>query len=130
MQVLSESAFKKAVLNVLRGFDNNEVLERSKLIHSAMLRRFSPKQSLGSDCLRDLFRDSIAGLADGPAGARPQQLLALTYLSSKTKKLSLAGRMHMSERSYRRHLRQAEEALVADLWARELRQHAKADSMQ
>lgn len=113
--LLDEAAFEDAVIQALRGFHDDTALARNPLIHAALLRRHSARRD--PDALRTLIRESSAGrLATRQHPRSLHDVLDRIYFTPVGKQHAAAADLHVSERTLRRRLREAESRLVDTLW--------------
>lgn len=114
--LLNRAEFEAAVLEALHEFNDDGALARSPLLRSPMLRRYAARRDV--DTLRALIREtSAAQLADPRPPATLHEVLEHTRFScTAIKQHAVAVALHMSERTLRRRLREAEARLVEALW--------------
>lgn len=115
-----KAAFDKALVKALRAFHDPYELAHSPLLKLNVLRHHSGKQQPDCDDLRrllcELGRDHL--VAPGARG-RPGQVLTLAHFEPVGNQQLAADALHVSERTFRRYLRDAETALANVLWLME-----------
>ena len=113
---LSEAEVCEAVLNGLRHYQDPTRLARNPLLTSRLLRRESGAiQPDPEDLRRVLCRISQTHLDQSAGPPTPARVLTLAYFRPQGKQYATADRLNVSERTFRRYLRQAERRL-AQLW--------------
>lgn len=113
--LLDKPAFAEAVKHVLHCYRDDNVLAASPLLRSPMLRRYSNQRD--SDALRELIEQ-----VSNEQTPDVHTLLEKAFFHPRTtKQQAIASELHVSERTLRRHLRDAQEQLIAALWRRETR---------
>lgn len=111
--LLERAPFEDAVRLALNHYHDDKVLQRSPLMLSPMLRRFTAQRDVGA--LRELI--AHAG-SQQPHGMN--RVLELSYFQpTALKQLAVASELCMSERTLRRRLRDAQDALIETLWQRD-----------
>lgn len=114
--ILGKEDFATAVLDALKHFSNPRRLRDNALLSSGMLRRHIGHCHPGVEDLRGLIEQACSELLDDKPGLSMRRVLESACLAGHSKKLSAAGELHTSERTYRRRLRAAERSLVEMLW--------------
>jgi hypothetical protein len=118
LTVLERPQFERAVHHALQNFYDDAQLDQSLLSHSYLMRRD------GADGGPESIRRVVGGAAQ-QLGATPSQhssyeVLRHAYLDGHVQKqLQAAMELGMSERTFRRRLREAERDLVEWLWEME-----------
>ncbi len=113
--LLEETAFADAVVEALHAFCDDAALARSPLLHSPVLRRYRSRRD--PDALRGLIQETSAAQLSAPR--RPctlHEVLEQVYFVPVGKHRSAAEVLHVSERTLRRRLREAESRLTDALW--------------
>lgn len=116
--LLRRDGFGAAVLEALQQFHDDDTLRASPLRDACLVER----RPAAPDTLRGLLeRASREALDDGTARS-PHRVLAAAYFDpAAPKRIAAAEALCMSERTFRRRLRRAEQALVEHLWQLESR---------
>ncbi|KAF0845341.1 ATP-binding protein [Nocardia caishijiensis] len=114
--VLSHQEFTDAVRAALREWKNGGRLDRNPLHRSRVVRA----RSASGDGLRDLITDVVETLRADPRGAKLHRVLDRTYFRPAPTQERAAEVLGLPFSTYRRHLTQAIERVVAELWEREL----------
>lgn len=113
--LLDEAAFEDAVMQALHAFHDEAALARNPLLHAPLLRRHSTRRD--PDALRKLIREtSAARLATRQHPCSLHDVLDRVYFRPAGKQQAAAADLHVSERTLRRRLREAESLLVDALW--------------
>lgn len=113
--LLDEAAFENAVMQALHAFHDETVLARNPLLHAPLLRRHSTRRD--PDALRTLMRETSAGrLATRKHPCSLHDVLDRVYFRPVGKQHAAAVSLHVSERTLRRRLREAESQLINALW--------------
>lgn len=113
--LLDKSAFADAVVEALHAFNNEAALAHNSLLNAPMLRRYSTRRD--PDALRALIKE-ISGehLAARQHPCSLHDVLDKVYFNPVGKHQAAAAALHVSERTLRRRLREAESHLVDALW--------------
>lgn len=113
VMLLQKPEFSQAVRHALRHYCDEEGLANSPLLYAPMLRRYA--NHCDTDALRKLIDQTSAGLAEGI-----QTLLDKVFFRPiAAKQKAIAYDLHVSERTLRRRVGQAEERLIEVLWQRD-----------
>lgn len=117
---LSEPVVWDAVLDALRHYQDPTRLVRNPLLASRLLRRESGAIQPGPEDLRRvLWRISQAQLDQSASPPTPARVLTLAYFHPQGKQYAVADSLNVSERTFRRYLRQAERRLARLWWVME-----------
>lgn len=117
-RILERSEFEQAVLHVLRHFHDDEALRKSVLHDSLLVNR----DTADSEFLRRLLTDTSRETLDDGTPRSLHRILAAAYFDPAVQKqIAAAEALSVSERTFRRWLRQAERQLIEQLWQRETR---------
>lgn len=115
LALIEKEDFPGEVRTVLQNFHDDAVLARSRLLHAPLLRLHNAGGDV--EALRGLLEEvSETHLATRASSSSAHQLLELAYFRPAPKQQAIAERLHISERTLRRRLRNAEEQLVEVLW--------------
>lgn len=113
--LLDKPAFAHAVTQALHHFHDEAALSRNPLLRSPMLRRYTTRRD--TDSLRALLREQSAEhLVGGRRQCTLHDVLDRTCFQPAAKQQAAAAALHVSERTRRRRLREAEHQLVEALW--------------
>lgn len=117
-RLLSRSEFEDAVHDALRHFHDDEALRKS-LLHESLL---MSARATDPESLRELLAETSREiLDDGTSRSAYRVLVSAHFDRAAHKQSAAADALSMSERTFRRRLRQAEAQLVERLWQRETR---------
>lgn len=120
--VLAQDDFADAVRDALRGVARPGHLEGNPLLRSRVVVEHAgdgtPKEALTA-----LLREVTDELADHPRDAKLHRALAATYLAPAPTQEVAAERLDLPFSTFRRHLAQGIEHVVARLWDLELHGH-------
>lgn len=115
-----KAAFDTAVADALRAFHDPYRLARSPLLQSKALCHHSGKRQPDHEDLRTLLREvSRDHLAPANTRGQPWRVLTLAHFEPAGNRQLAADALHVSERTFRRYLRDAEAALSNLLWLME-----------
>lgn len=113
--LLDKPAFAEAVVEALHAINDKTALAQNSLLNAPMLRRFSTRRD--PDALRALFSEtSSEHLAARQHPSSLHDVLDKVYFYPVGKHQAAAAALHVSERTLRRRLREAESHLVDALW--------------
>lgn len=113
--LLDRRAFEQAVVDALHGFNDDSILAQSPLLDSPMLRRYGNHGD--PDSLRTLIQGKSASqLSGSPKPCSLHEALEQVYFAPAGKHPAAAESVHVSERTLRRRLREAESRLAEILW--------------
>lgn len=117
---LSEPVVWEAVLDALRHYQDPTHLAHNPLLASRLLRRESGAIQPGpQDLRRVLYRISQAHLDQSAGPPTSARVLTLAYFRPQGKQYATADSLNVSERTFRRYLRQAERRLARLWWLME-----------
>ncbi len=117
-RILQRDDFGSAVLHALQHFHDDMQLRDSALFTSQLL----VGSEVGPEALRHLLTDVSRTALDDGSQRSPHRVLAAAYYSPGAgKQLAAADAFCVSERTFRRWLRRAEQQLIEYLWQRETR---------
>lgn len=113
--LLDRMEFEEAVVAALHGFHDDSLLAQNPLLESPMMRRYS--RHCDPDVLRRLIRTTSAReLSASPRPCSLYEALEQVYFVPASKHPAAAESVHVSERTLRRRLRDAESRLAEVLW--------------
>jgi hypothetical protein len=112
--VLSQPEFATAVRQALRDLNRVDLLARNRLCRTRLVADGS------GESLRALLSDAIGSLRDDPRDANRLRALDRTYLRPATTQEHAAEVLGVPFSTYRRHLTEGVQRVVANLWQREL----------
>jgi hypothetical protein len=116
--VLSQAEFADAARQALRDLHRRELLARNPLLRTRVVRDRRPEVDAGT--LDSLVREAVATLADHPRDDRLLRAVERTYLDPAPTQEAAAARLGLPFSTYRRHLTQGVDRVVAWLWDREV----------
>ena len=116
--VLSHTDFDAAVRQAVRDLHRPDLLSRNPLLRTRLVA--DHEGASGAGALAELVRAAAASLAADPRRDKPFRALDRTYLRASRTQESAAAVLGLPFSTYRRHLRQGLEGVVAWLWEREL----------
>ena len=120
---VDEITFREAVLEALKQLHQPARLRHSPLLGCALVLGEAGRGADDDARLRALRRqieDAARAMARDAAGERRGNVLKRAYLSPARSQQDAASSLHMGYSTFRRHLAEAREALVVELWRREL----------
>jgi hypothetical protein len=116
--VLSYSDFDAAVRQAMRDLHRPDLLAANPLLRSRLVQ--DHEGAAGAAGLAELLRAAATSLAGDPRHDRLFRALDRTYLRTPRTQEAAAAALGLPFSTYRRHLRQALDQVVARLWQREL----------
>lgn len=117
--VLSESEFADAVRHALRDLTRPDVLAGSPLVRSRLIHTRA-QGAPASDTLARVVLEAAAQLRAHPKDEKLYRALDRTFLRPAPTQERAAEILDLPFSTYRRHLAQGIERIVADLWNQEL----------
>ena len=120
MLVLSQHDFTDAVRQALRDLHEPELLARNPLQRTRLLRDRTESDEPDSAALAALLREAIDTLRRHPRDDKRLLAVERTYLKPAPTQEIAAELLGLPFSTYRRHLTQGVERLVAWLWEREI----------
>jgi hypothetical protein len=117
--VLSHESFTIAVRQALRDLHRHDRLATSPLNRSRLVQEAASADG-PEPTLATVIRDAVGVLAVDPRDEKRHRALASTYLSRGRSQERVAEALGLPFSTYRRHLTEGVEAVVAQLWEREL----------
>jgi hypothetical protein len=120
LQVLSQSAFDDAVRQALRDLHRPDLLGRNALLGSRLLQTEAGGRAPDAATLDALVRAAVDTLRQHPRDDKLLQAVERTYVDPAPTQEAAAARLGVPFSTYRRHLTQGIERIVAWLWDREL----------
>jgi hypothetical protein len=119
-QVLSQEEFTEAVRQALRDLQRPDLLARNPLLGTRLLREEAADEQPDAATLETLVRAAIATLEQHPRDDKLLRAVVRTYLDPAPTQEAAAARLGLPFSTYRRHLSQGVERIVAWLWNREV----------
>ena len=119
-QVLSQAEFADAVRQALRDLTRPDLLARNPLTGTRLLHEGSGEVASDAAALESLVRRAVDALRQHPRDDKLFQAVARTYLDPAPTQEAAAARLGLPFSTYRRHLTQGVERVVAWLWDREV----------
>jgi hypothetical protein len=120
VQVLSQAEFSDAVRQALRDLPRADLVERNPLLGTRLLREWAGDESPDAATLQVLVRAAIDTLRQHPRDDKLLRAVERTYLDPAPTQEAAAARLGLPFSTYRRHLTQGIERVVAWLWDREV----------
>jgi DNA-directed RNA polymerase specialized sigma24 family protein len=119
-QVLSQSEFTDAVRQALRDLPRSELLGRNPLLTTRLLHEEAGDEGPDAATLERLVRRAIDGLRQHPRDDKLLRAVERTYVDPAPTQEAAAARLGLPFSTYRRHLTQGIERIIAWLWDREV----------
>jgi len=119
-QVLSQAEFTDAVRQALRDLSRPDLLGRNPLLGTRLLREEAGDQAPDAGTLQALVCDAVDTLRQHPRDDKLLRAVERTYLDPAPTQEAAAARLGLPFSTYRRHLTQGVERVVAWLWDREV----------
>jgi AAA ATPase domain len=116
--VLAHADFDAAVRQAMRDLHRPELLARNPLARTRLVA--TQEGADAAKALDELLRAAVASLTEDPRDDRLVRALDRTYLRTSRTQEAAAAALGLPFSTYRRHLRQGLERVVAWLWQREL----------
>ena len=116
--VLAHADFDAAVRQAMRDLHRPDLLARSPLLRTRLLTNH--QGATGAGGLEELVRATVTALTDDPHDDKLFRALDITYLRRPRTQEAAAAALGLPFSTYRRHLRQGLDRVVASLWHREL----------
>ncbi|MFI6720281.1 AAA family ATPase [Kribbella sp. NPDC050470] len=113
--VLARGDFADAVKQALRDLHRPDLLRRNPLLRTRCVAGHEDADGLGK-----LLHTAVATLADDPRDDQLYRALQTTYVRASRTQEAAAAALGLPFSTYRRHLRQGHDRVVAWLWRREL----------
>ncbi len=120
VQVLSQAEFTDAVRQALRDLLRPDLLERNPLLGTRLLHDEAADEAPDAATLRTLVHSAIDTLRQHPRDDKLLRAVERTYLDPAPTQEAAAARLGLPFSTYRRHLTQGIERVVAWLWDREV----------
>ncbi|MGH3350058.1 MAG: ATP-binding protein [Nocardioides sp.] len=118
--VLSQPEFKQAVKQALHDLHRHDLLARSTLLRARLVLDDDHDEERGADALAGLLHDAVDTLRGDPRDDKLLCAVDRTYLRPAATQESAAAMLGLPFSTYRRHLTQGVERVVAWLWEREV----------
>ncbi|GAA1579988.1 ATP-binding protein [Kribbella sancticallisti] len=116
--VLSHTDVDTAVRQAMKDLHRPDLLARNPLLRTRLVT--SHQGATGAKGLEELIRAATAALAGDPRDDKLFRALDRTYLRTSRTQEAAAATLGLPFSTYRRHLRQGVDRVVASLWQREL----------
>jgi hypothetical protein len=116
--VLSHTDFDAAVRQAMRDLHRPDLLARNPLLRTRLVTKH--EGATGAKGLEELVRAAATSLAGDPREDKLFRALDRTYLRTSRTQEAAAAALGLPFSTYRRHLRQGLDRVVASLWQREL----------
>jgi hypothetical protein len=120
VQVLSQEEFADAVRQALRDLPRTHLLGRNPLLGTRLLQEVVGDQVPDASMLEALVRAAVESLRQHPRDDKLLRAVERTYLDPAPTQEAAAERLGLPFSTYRRHLTQGIERIVAWLWDREV----------
>jgi hypothetical protein len=120
VQVLSQQEFTDAVRQALRDLARADLLGRNPLLGTRLLQQAPGDQPPDAETLEALVRAAVDTLRQHPRDDKLLRAVERTYLEPAPTQEAAAARLGLPFSTYRRHLTQGIERIVAWLWDREV----------
>lgn len=119
--VLSHAEFKEVVRQALQGLRRPELLQQSVLRHTRLARTAAgPDREADAATVESLLMDGVDSLRRDPRDAKRLRAIEQTYLGSSPSQEAAAEVLGLPSSTYRRHLSQGVDRVVAWLWDQEV----------
>jgi hypothetical protein len=118
--VLSQAAFTDAVRQALRDLHRPELLARNPLVRTRLGRDFARAGEPDAAALEGLLRAALDALRQHPRDDKLLRAVERTYLHPAPTQEAAAELLGLPFSTYRRHLAQGVDRIVAWLWGHEL----------
>ena len=119
-QVLSQAEFTAAVRQALRDLPRPDLLDRNPLMGTRLARERAAGQTPDAATLQTLMREAVGALGQHPRDDKLLRAVERTYVDVAPTQEAAAARLGLPFSTYRRHLTQGIERIVAWLWDREV----------
>ena len=119
-QVLSQAGFTDAVRQALRDLHRPDLLARNPLLDARLVRHEAGDGEPDAAGLAALLSQAIDALRQHPRDDKLLRAVEATYLAPAPTQEAAAARLGLPFSTYRRHLTQGTERIVAWLWEREV----------
>jgi hypothetical protein len=119
-QVLSQSEFTDAVRQALRDLPRTDLLGRNPLLTTRLLHEEAGDEGPDAATLERLVRRAIDSLRQHPRDDKLLRAVERTYVDPAPTQEAAAARLGLPFSTYRRHLTQGIERIIAWLWDREV----------
>jgi hypothetical protein len=119
-QVLSQAEFTAAVRQALRDLAGRDLLARNPLVGTRLVRERAAGRTSEAATLEALVREAIDTLRQHPRDDKLLRAVERTYVDPAPTQEAAAARLGLPFSTYRRHLTQGTERIVAWLWDQEV----------
>lgn len=117
---MDRHAFADSVLKAMRDFHDSQALAANPLFRSRLLRHDSQSGRARTEDLRRLIRETAHSLEQVRPHKHLPAILEYNYFEENGKQITAAAALNISESTFRRRLREAEQRLIERLWNREI----------
>jgi AAA ATPase domain len=118
--VLSHTDFTAAVRQGLKDLGRRDLLARNPLVRTRLVAERAVGGRAAGEVLETLLREAAAALADHPRDDKLLRAVDRTYVHAAATQESAAAVLGLPFSTYRRHLAQGVDRIVAWLWDREV----------
>ena len=118
--VLSQAEFTDAVRQALRDLHRPELLARNPLLRTRVAREHVGTERPDAESLAHLLRTAVDAVGQHPRDQKLWRAVERTYLRPAPTQEAAAEVLGLPFSTYRRHLSQGVERIVAQLWDREV----------
>jgi hypothetical protein len=118
--VLSQAAFTGAVRQALRDLHRPELLARNPLVRTRLARDYAGAEEADAAALDGLLRAAVDALRQHPRDDKLLRAVERTYLHPAPTQEAAAEVLRLPFSTYRRHLSQGVDRIVAWLWDHEI----------
>lgn len=118
--VLSQPDFQQAVKQGLRDLRDPALLARNPLVRTRLVHDHASEADTDAAALGALLRRAVDALAESPRDDKLLRAVDRTYVRAAATQESAAAMLGLPFSTYRRHLTQGVDRVVAWLWDREL----------
>lgn len=120
VQVLSQEEFTAAVRQAMRDLPRADLLGRNPLLGTRLVQEAAGDRPPDAATLETLVRAAVETLREHPRDDKLLRAVERTYLDPAPTQEAAAARLDLPFSTYRRHLTQGIERIVAWLWDREV----------
>jgi hypothetical protein len=118
--VLSQQEFDQAARQALRDLHRPDLLRRNPLLRTRLLRDHASGEEPDATTLETLVRAAVDALAEHPRDDKLWRAVEGTYLRPAATQERAAAALGLPFSTYRRHLAQGVDRLMAWLWDQEV----------
>jgi hypothetical protein len=118
--VLSQPEFDQAARQALRDLRRPDLLRRNPLLRTRLLRDHASDEEPDAATLETLVRAAVEALAEHPRDDKLWRAVERTYMRPAATQERAAAALGLPFSTYRRHLTQGVDRVVAWLWDQEV----------